>query len=231
MALGEELASAVKKIFGDTWSKREGQKVPETDDLQLGNDAITLTGTVLYADLTDSTSLVNRQKAHFAAEIYKAYLRCSAKVIRSLGGTITAYDGDRVMAVFIGDSKNSNAATCGLKINHAARNIVQPAINAQYPKSEFQLRHVVGIDTSELFIARTGIRGSNDLVWVGRAANYAAKMSELPSTYPTYIAADVYNRLNGSAKFGGGDKRNMWTDLGTSQLGMRIYGSKWWSRV
>ena len=35
----------------------------------------------------------------------------------------------------------------------------------------------VGIDTSELFVARTGIRRANDLVWVGRAANHAAKLS------------------------------------------------------
>ena len=48
-----------------------------------------------------------------------------------------------------------------------------------YPKTEYKIKQAVGVDTSKLFVARTGIRGSNDLVWVGRAANYAAKLSAL----------------------------------------------------
>jgi len=38
-----------------------------------------------------------------AAEIYKTYLHCAAKIIRSEGGSITSYDGDRIMGIFIGD--------------------------------------------------------------------------------------------------------------------------------
>jgi class 3 adenylate cyclase len=91
----------------------------------------------------------------------------------------------------------------------------------------FELKQRVGVDTSQLFIARTGIRGSNDLVWVGNASNNAAKMAALPTTYPSYITADVYGRLADWAKIGS-DGRNMWTDLGTRDLGYRIYGSTWW---
>ena len=56
----------------------------------------------------------------------------------------------------------------------------------------------VGIDTCELFIARTGIRGSNDLVWVGHAANYAAKLSDRRGP-PSQITEDVYKKLHESA--------------------------------
>lgn len=47
---------------------------------------------------------------------------------------------------------------------------------------------------SKTMVSRTGIRGSNDLVWVGNAANIA-KLAALHSSYPTYITADVYNML------------------------------------
>ena len=77
--------------------------------------AVKLDGTVLYADLDDSTNLVDSYEPEFAAKIYKAYLSCAAKVIRSEGGEITSYDGDRIMAVYIGDSKNSSAAPIGTK--------------------------------------------------------------------------------------------------------------------
>ncbi len=183
MALQDDLISEVRSIFKDAWDARDGSVVPESETLGLTNEAVTLDATVLYADLAASTDLVDRFKAHFAAEIYKAFLHCGAKIIRAQGGTITAYDGDRIMAVYIGNRKNTAAATTALKINYAAKQIINPAITAQYPKTSYAVKHVVGVDTSKLLVARTGVRGANDLVWVGRAANYAAKLNDLNYCY------------------------------------------------
>ena len=230
MSLKDDLEEYVQKTVDEQWERRAGQKVPDADDLPLKNLAVELDATVLYADLASSTKMVKGYKDWFAAEVYKSYLYCAAKIIRARGGIITAYDGDRVMGVFIGDSKNTAAAKCGLQINWASKNIVAAKIAEKYPKSTFVLKQRVGIDTSKLFVARTGIRGSNDLVWVGNAANNAAKLAALDPRYPTYITADVYDRLNETSKLGGNPKQNMWTDLGTSDMGYRIYGSTfWWS--
>ena len=122
MSLGDDLEKEVKKVLREVWTTRKGQVVPESDDIKLGNDAVLLDGTVLYADLDESTNLVARYKPEFAAEIYKSYLHCAAKIIRAEGGAITSYDGDRIMAVFIGDSKNSDAARTALKINYTVKN-------------------------------------------------------------------------------------------------------------
>ena len=132
MGLKDELTAEVKKIFAAQWTTRDGSKVPEAEDLKLGNDAVELDGTILYADLDGSTAMVDKYKQHFSAEVYKTYLYTAAKIIRSEGGVIVSYDGDRVMAVFIGDSKNSSAARCALKINWAVKHIVNPLKNAQY---------------------------------------------------------------------------------------------------
>lgn len=230
MSLGDELNGYVQNVLDEQCERRQGQKVPDPEDLPLKNLAVELDATVLYADLAASTKMTKGYKDWFAAEVYKSYLYCAAKIIRARGGSITAYDGDRVMGVFIGSSKNTDAAKCGLQINYAAQKIVMAKIQAKYPKNTYVLKQRVGIDTSKLFIARTGIRGSNDLVWVGNASNNAAKMAALDPKYPTYISAAVYNMLNESSKFGGDPKRNMWTDLGTADLGYQIYGSTWnWS--
>ena len=71
MSLVEDYSKAVEEIFKEKWSTREGRKVPESEDLALGNDAVKLNGTVLYADLDDSTNLVDGYKPAFAAKIYK----------------------------------------------------------------------------------------------------------------------------------------------------------------
>lgn len=207
MALKDDLETEVGTIFKTVWTERYGQVVPEPASLKLGNDAIKLTGTVLYADLSDSTAMVDSKKPQFAAEVYKAFLHCAAKVIKHFGGTITAYDGDRVMAVYLGDSKNTSAVKTALKLNWVRQNIIQPAINKQYT-TDFVLRHVVGIDTSDLYVARTGVRGDNDLVWVGRSANWAAKLASEDHNYPTWITAAIYNNMNDVVKLSEGT--NMW---------------------
>ena len=230
MSLGDDLRGDVKSILSDKWSEREGQKVPESEDVRLSNDAVKLEGTVLYADLDASTNLVDEYKPFFAAEIYKSYLHCVAKIVRSEGGVITSYDGDRIMAVYIGDYKNTSAARTALKINYAVINIINPEIEKQY-NNNYIVKQVVGIDTSPLFVARTGIRGSNDLVWVGRSANYAAKLTTLSSDYASRITGNVYNKLHESAKYSNGDS-SMWEKVIWNTMDdMTIYRSTWWWKI
>ena len=231
MGLGADLANEVREVFQETWSVRKGQSVPESEDLRLDNDAVTLEGTVLYADLDASTHLVDSYKPAFAAEIYKTYLRCAAKIIRSENGVITSYDGDRIMAVFFGKSKNPSAACSALKINYAVTKIINPILKECYSNTNYVVRQIVGIDTSPLFVARTGIRGSNDLVWVGRAANYAAKLCSLSTNHSSRLTETVYEELNESAKYSN-DGQSMWERVTWTDMNqMRIYRSNWWRSI
>jgi len=223
MGLTDDLRSEVVSIFKDRWTERDGNVVPSDDSVKLANDAVNIDAVVLYADMADSTDLVNRYQSWFAAEMYKAFLRCAAKIIASEGGAITAYDGDRVMGVYTEGAKNTAAVRSALKINYARQQIIIPALRTSYPQNTYTPRHVVGIDASKLFVARTGIRGSNDLVWVGRAANYAAKLATMAHDYQTYITQSVYSAMLDEVKFTNGQA--MWEQLMWN--GLSIYKSNW----
>jgi class 3 adenylate cyclase len=226
MGLKDELTSDVRKIFREVWSERDGQKVPEVEDVKLGNDSVKIEATVLYADLADSTKLVDGHDWKFAAEVYKTYLHCASKIIKNEDGVITAFDGDRVMAVFFDGAKNTNAVRAGLKLKWAVANIIKPALKAQYQNKSYEVRQVVGIDTSVLHVARTGVWGDNDLVWVGRAANYAAKLSSINEPgYFTFITETVYNNMldDGRLNDNGAD---MWERRIYCLNGLGTYRSK-----
>lgn len=225
MALKEDLQNEVDNIFSQKWTERDGTKVPEPKDLKLSNDAVKLEGTILYADLAESTKLVDSKKNFFAAEIYKTYLHCAAKIIRAEDGVVTAYDGDRIMGVFIDDKRDDRAVRAAMKINHARLKIINPSIPKHYKDSTYQVSHSVGIDRSNLFIARTGVRGDNDLVWVGRSANYAAKLAALDASY-TWITKNVYNKLSDAEK--STDGKSMWeARTWTAMNNLSIYRSNW----
>lgn len=199
MTFQDDLFAASKKIFAEPWTTSEKRVVPSPSNLRLGNDAGHFQEmTVLYADLDGSTNMVDTCIWFFSAEVYKAYLHCAARIVKEEGGVITAYDGDRIMAVFTGDLKDAHAVKAGLKINTAVRQIVNPAMKSVYTDTTFEIKHSVGIDTSEIHVARIGVRGDgdNDLVWVGRAANHAAKLTTLARDgFPLWISEAVYRQI------------------------------------
>ena len=227
MALADDLKKWVEETFLVDWEVQETVHVPNPEDLRLNsNHAKDLNAaTVLYADLDGSTDMVNTKKWEFSAQIYKTFLKCASDIIRDQGGVITAYDGDRVMAIFTGNSKNTSAVRCALKINAAVIDIIQPGIAKKWD-TDFVLKHVVGIDTSQLRTARIGVRGDNDLVWIGRAANYAAKLTNL-SGKPTRITEEVYKNLADKAKYS--NSQDMWVREYWEDSGMWTYSStyKW----
>jgi class 3 adenylate cyclase len=227
MGLKDELTEEVSKIFSSLWTETDAQVVPESDSISFANVAKKLPdAVVLYADLSSSTKLVDEKSWKFAAEVYKTFLHCAAKIIRSEAGAITAYDGDRIMAVYVGNSKNSSAARTALKINWARINIINALLKKQYPATDYEVRHVVGIDSGALYAVKTGVRGDNDLVWVGKAANHAAKLSALSVGGSSWITGEVYDRLIDDVKATKGNpmwERHIWNEMN----GRIIYKSTW----
>ena len=228
MALKEELENHCDSIFKAAWTRRDGTVVPSDTSLTYANTGINLEGAVLYADLAASTKLVDANTPEFAAEIYKTFLHVAGKIIRSECGAITAYDGDRIMAVFISGAPRTSAVRAALKINWAVNEIVQKRMKAMYAHQDYVVSHTCGVDQSKLMVAKTGVRGANDLVWVGRAANYAAKLCAIPEAYRTWITAEIYDSMLDEAKYGGPNKLNMWTQRSWAGMNnQRIYCSNW----
>jgi adenylate cyclase len=231
MGISSDLEKEVNTILSQPWSIRDGEVVPEGDTVALVGGGVKLHATMLYADLADSTAIAMWDR-RVAARLFKSFLTCCSRVIRARGGYIRSFDGDRVMGVFLGDRKNSSAATCALNISHLVVNIIKPKFEAKYEafqKGTYQIAHCVGADTSEVLVVRAGIRNNNDLIWVGRGPNVAAKLSSIRnSPYHSYITEDVYNALNDPAKFSIRERLDMWEKRINSTSGVStIYCSSW----
>ena len=61
------------------------------------------------------------------------------------------------MAVYLGDHKNQSAVKSALKINFAVAEIINPLVKTIL-ESDYKLEHVVGVDTSPVLVAQTGVR-------------------------------------------------------------------------
>ena len=185
---------------------------------------------MLYADLVDSTALA-MWDSQVTARICKAFLGGVTRLIRGQGGDVRSFDGDRVMGVFLGDRKNTSAALCALQINWMFTQLLKPRFEARYEKlrdGTYKLAHCTGVDLSEVLTVRAGIRNNNDLIWIGRAPNVAAKLSALrEAPHHSFISGDVYDMLHDDAKLWQG--QNMWEQRSWSSGPInRVYRSGWW---
>lgn len=205
MALVDELTLKVREFVRDAWGEiPNGYVVPSADSLTFGNTGVRIDATVLYADIRGSTAMVDELIDTLAAEYYKAFLHCCAKIVQASNGTITAYDGDRLMAIFVGEDQAKNAISAALKISGAVSQIINPEFLAVYQHVHSPLTHTVGIDCGTLLAAKTGVRVDSDLVWVGPAANYAAKLNSfdgLDGRFPVRATARVIERSGGLLSF------------------------------
>jgi len=216
MSLLQELVERVEAIFSTKWAVRQGRKAPVPGDVKLAGDAVSLYGAVLYADIANSTEMVESLSDTGSAEIYQAFAYCCCRAIRRLDGAVTSFDGDRVMGVFVGRDCEIAATSAAFLINGAVLHLINPAIASAYRDSSVTIRHAVGVDASDLLVVPTGMREFNDLVWVGRAANCAAKMAGLRE-YSTYVTKRVHQAVVAVAPG--------WTAVEWPEGGMRIYGS------
>lgn len=229
MTFGEELGAKVRGFVYGHWDEiPAGNVVPEPEDLTFGNSGRRLSACIFYADIHGSTSMVEDLSDTHAAEYYKAYLHCAAKIIKRNDGEITAYDGDRVMAAFLGESKEDHAVRAALELSFVVDEIINPTFSELYTTTHRRLQHTVGIDVSSVLVSKTGVRVDSDLVWVGSAANYAAKLNSfdgLNHDYPIRVTGEVFAVLSRSNLIGAGGAQ-MWEGPYTNFAPRKHYRSR-----
>jgi adenylate cyclase len=226
MALSDEIKNDVQNIISTRMAGRVGRVVPISKNVRLAGDAVELSATFLYADLANSSKIAKTLDRRTAAKILKSFLATTSRLVRAKGGSIVSFDGDRILGVFVGNQKNTAAVECALNINYVVKEVIKPKFEAKYPavkKASFSISHGTGIDTGEVLAVRAGARGSNDLIWIGRAPNLAAKLSDFRgSSHRSSITAAVYNQMLDSAKYSSSPKKNIWKKHNWKFLGQNI---------
>ena len=234
MALLDEINADIASALTTPWNHRTATALPTSQNVLLGGGAAEIEAVFLYADLANSSKIAKELDRRIAARILKAFLSTSSRLIRARSGHVVSFDGDRVLGVFIDGPKNTNAARCALNIAWSVQQIRNRFSNtySSVRDASFQITHGVGIDRGTVLAVRAGIRNANDLIWIGRAPNLAAKLSDIrdfPNT--THVTATVYNTLLDSSKLAH-DGTNMWSAATWTFLGenIRVYRSRYYAQ-
>lgn len=213
MAIKNDLTEKIGEFAREQWGVIPNAYVlPTVNDLTFGNDGERLDVTVLYADISGSTAMVDELTDTRAAEYYKAFLHCASQLIKRNNGEIQAYDGDRVMALYVGNDQADDAVRTALELNYAVTEIINPTFMRVYNSNHRKLEFTVGIDTEKVLAIKVGVRAVGELAWIGGAANYAAKLNSfegLDHDFPIRVTSLTYAKLTNKLLVGS-DGSNIW---------------------
>jgi class 3 adenylate cyclase len=234
MAYLDDLQARVNTIISLGFFVRQGREVPTVETIA-DTQGVKLNATVLYADLSQSSQLANDFQQRTTAKTVRAFLFCMSSLIIRHGGKVTSFDGDRVMGIFLGNDKNVKAVRAALQMNYAVEHIIRPKVQGHFlsmRQTPVFHSHAVGIDTGEILAVRAGMqRNATDLIWVGRAPNFAAKLSDIrQNNYKTFVSKEVYNNLDASTWYSPTTREVMWL-AGTYPFAgesLPVYYSSWW---
>lgn len=225
MPLRADIERRIKADLGGNFHINNTWKVPAVQDLGLGKQGRLIETAILYADMRKSSDIAEDHRRQTAAKVYKTFLYSMARVARSVGGEIRSYDGDRIMVVFP-PARNKPKAACNKAVTTALRmawclqELVEPMLRG-YDSVDCG----IGIAYGKLLVVKAGIGGpphNNALVWVGRPANLAARLSE-EGIWPHHVWVDeeTYNRLDDENKYVSHEGGN------ASWLRQEIWQSNW----
>ncbi|MEZ0487568.1 adenylate/guanylate cyclase domain-containing protein [Fibrella aquatica] len=134
---------------------------------------------VLFIDIRNSTQLNLRHQPVTLGRLYTAFTKTMITVADFHGGKVRNIIGDRLMVVFPKDACFTSAVHCAITMNMVSRQI-----NEQFKANDFSCG--IGVDYGEMLVLKTGLyrrgeeRNTNrNLVWLGKPANIASKLTDL----------------------------------------------------
>lgn len=176
---------------------REARTIPNTADDLSYSEVVKMNLTMVFADIRGYTKRIDGSDSKVAARTMTLYVTEMAAAIRHHGGTIVSIEGDGIIGAFA-DSSSENAQTIAVRCVITMNTLLDYVVNKKLKSFKQEpLTCGYGVDSSQLYITRAGIRGKgkNELVFIGSAMTRVAKYQSKAQSNKMVISSRVYNAL------------------------------------
>ncbi|HKF35570.1 MAG TPA: adenylate/guanylate cyclase domain-containing protein, partial [Ktedonobacteraceae bacterium] len=148
------------------------QLIEDPQALNLGGETKEIT--VLYADIRGSTRLSETMAPEQVMDLLNGYWEKMVEAIWNQGGTVTAFMGDGLMAIFNAPLPQEDHALCAVRAAVGMRAVVME-YQANMPR-EIQVSFGFGINTGLAVIGNLGSRRMQNYTAIGDVVNVAARL-------------------------------------------------------
>jgi adenylate cyclase len=157
------------------------------EDLRLGGER--RTATVMFCDLRDFTTFAEARPPELVIEVLNRYLSAMSDVILGHGGTLVAFQGDGIMAVFGAPIELPDHADRALS---AARQMVGEALNdlnawLQAGGNGESFRVGVGLNSGVVMAGNVGSERRLEYAAIGDTTNTASRLEKMTKDTPHMV--------------------------------------------
>jgi adenylate cyclase len=155
------------------------------DDLRLGG--VEREGTVMFSDLRGFTSFAERLPVERVIEVLNHYLGAMSEAILDNGGTLVAYMGDGIMAVFGAPIEQSDHADRGLAAAREMRDVRLPQFNDWLRSeglSEAGFRMGIGLNSGPVMSGNVGSERRLEYTAIGDTTNTSSRIESMTKNTP-----------------------------------------------
>jgi adenylate cyclase len=169
------------------------------DGLRLGGERKIVT--VMFSDIRGFTTYSEKHTPEEVIEVLNQYLTIMSDVIASHGGTLVAYMGDGIMAVFGAPSDQVDHADRGLR---AAEEMAGPAleqVNAILAaRGDEPFRIGIGLNSGPVMAGNVGSQRRMEYSTIGDTTNTAARLESMTkgSGHSIFVSDTVRSMLTSS---------------------------------
>jgi adenylate cyclase len=190
MAEGLLQKNQVESAFSKYVSPNVAREVLNNlQEVKLGGKHVT--GTVLFADIVDYTSISNRLTPQDTVDLLNEYFSYIDQACKLYNGSIDKYMGDCAMAIFGIPEQDEehvfNAISCGLLIQRMVNHVNRERVN----NGKFPVLFRIGINTGEMLAGNMGSQDRMQYTVVGDAVNLASRLCTFAGPGELAISSDI----------------------------------------
>jgi hypothetical protein len=133
MGLRDDLESRVDGFLKGNYATTRARVVRDPKDIPLGNNAKLLTAATLFIDVRQSSDITNTFRRQTAAKMVKSYFSGAVKITNANDGVVRSFNGDGMLAIFLGEKQCDNAVKAAMQIQAFVRKVLRPKSSAISP--------------------------------------------------------------------------------------------------
>jgi class 3 adenylate cyclase len=180
MATNKEILGTIEEHLVESYDNENTKVVPKKNDLNFDNHVKTLEhAVVFFIDMRKSRKILSNANDFWSVKIHKSFLKAVTHCIDNREGHLRSFNGDGILAFFVGENAASRAVRAGMDIKGFVLEINDILKDYEIDKIDFG----IGMAQGKIMIAKSGKAGDDqtkqDLVWIGLPVYVAVELSEM----------------------------------------------------
>lgn len=151
----------------------------------------------VYFDLSSSTNILRDYGDEISVKIFDSYIKSATRIFKNFECSYLDIQGDGGFALFSGDKHIQRAMVSAITLKTLLSKSYSGNLNdlVKKTKSKINLSSRIGVHIGKILAKKSGIRGENEILWLGGLVSVASKICGLKRENAELFKGDLGEKI------------------------------------